>query len=185
MTTNQVPLWVPIAVGLFGLLGALGAQLINARREDRRWRREVEQEELRWQRERTKHLEDRSLEGRIQAYTEMIGLLESWRWTLYPAKRRVLDEHGQLDDAMRTELQQIRALANKSLGPINLHGPNEIRLRMRAAVVSAADFTSELLANAPDEDGLRARWKESTASYYEMRNSMRRDLGVDSADPGN
>ena len=93
---------------------------------------------MHWERERTKHREDRSLEGRIQAYTEMIGLLQS------------------------------------------LHGPNEIRLRMRSTVVSAADFHF----GAPDEDGLRARWKKSTADYNEMRNAMRRDLGVDSADPG-
>lgn len=51
MQSAQVSVWVPIAVGVIGVLGVISGQLINAWREDRRWKREQEREELRWQRE--------------------------------------------------------------------------------------------------------------------------------------
>lgn len=46
-----VPLWIPLAVGLLGVLGVIVGQLLGSRREDRRWEREREREDLRWQRE--------------------------------------------------------------------------------------------------------------------------------------
>ncbi|WP_158852831.1 hypothetical protein [Saccharothrix deserti] len=51
MQSGQVPIWVPIVVGIIGLAGVIAGQLINARREDIRWKREKEREDLRWQRE--------------------------------------------------------------------------------------------------------------------------------------
>lgn len=52
MQTGQVSIIVPIVVAAFGVAGIVLGQLINARREDRRWDRERDREELRWERER-------------------------------------------------------------------------------------------------------------------------------------
>ena len=51
MLSGQVSVWVPIAVGIIGLVGVVTGQLINSRREDRRWERETGREELRHRRE--------------------------------------------------------------------------------------------------------------------------------------
>lgn len=56
MTGGQVPLWVTILISVttfIGTLGgALGGQLLAARRDDRRWEREARREDARWERER-------------------------------------------------------------------------------------------------------------------------------------
>jgi hypothetical protein len=56
MQTGQVSVWVPIAVGVIGLIGIIAGQLVNAWREDRRWKRDQQRDELRWQQERDKEL---------------------------------------------------------------------------------------------------------------------------------
>lgn len=48
MLNAQVSVWVPIVVGVIGLLGVVAGQLINTWREDRLWRRELDREEVRW-----------------------------------------------------------------------------------------------------------------------------------------
>jgi hypothetical protein len=74
---------------LLGVVGVLGAQIVAGWREDRRWRREVERDELRWRRERLRELENRSYEGRATAYAEAIGAIEAFDWVLYRARRAV------------------------------------------------------------------------------------------------
>jgi len=51
MASGQVSVWVPIVVGIIGLVGVVTGQLINSRREDRRGEREAAREELRHRRE--------------------------------------------------------------------------------------------------------------------------------------
>jgi hypothetical protein len=52
MQIGQVSVWVPIVVGVIGLIGIVAGQFVNAWREDRRWKREQHREEIRWERER-------------------------------------------------------------------------------------------------------------------------------------
>lgn len=56
MQSGQVSVWVPIVVGVIGLVGVIAGQLVSAWREDRRWEREIVREEIRWN--RTRHFED-------------------------------------------------------------------------------------------------------------------------------
>lgn len=65
---GQVSVWVPIVVGIFGMIGVISGQLVNAwreqRRENIRWRREHEKEELQHRREDCLHWRDkRWMEG--------------------------------------------------------------------------------------------------------------------------
>ncbi|HEY3260160.1 MAG TPA: hypothetical protein VGJ95_07805 [Pseudonocardiaceae bacterium] len=192
MPSAQVPLWVPIAVGLLGLGGVLGAQLIAGWREDRRWRREVAREDLRWQRERERERErlgyERRYTGREQAYGRVIGVLEEWQWVLHPAKERVIKGGGTLDEPMRRQLVTIRDEAREALGPMNLHAPEDIRHLMRDAVLSKVRLTRELLGEErrpgeePDRAAMSALYRHSLDHYYAMRTAMRRDLGIDEPD---
>lgn len=49
---SEVSGWVPIVVALFGLAGVLVSQVIAGRREDKRWLRDSERENVRWERDR-------------------------------------------------------------------------------------------------------------------------------------
>ena len=49
---QQVSILVPFVVALISAVAIIGGHVINARREDRRWRREQDREDRRWQRER-------------------------------------------------------------------------------------------------------------------------------------
>jgi len=188
MPSAQVPLWVPIVVGLIGLFGVLGAQLVAGWREDRRWRREVAREDLRWQRERERLRDERRYAGREEAYGRVIGLLEAWQWVLHPAKERVIKGRGSLEERMRRELEAIRDEAREALGPMNLHAPEDIRHLMRDAVLAKVRLTRELLGEErqpdeePDREAMYRLYRRSLELYYAMRAAMRRDLAID--EPG-
>ena len=180
--TTQVSVWVPVVVGLIGLAGVLGAQLIAGWRDDRRWKRQQQREEARWQREQVTEREQRSYTGRQEAYAKLIGLLETWSWVLYPAQHRVLIENGELTGEMRAELREMRTLAREALGPVNLYAPTEIRNLMQPAILSKADLTAALLAGDAEQDRLAGLWDETKTTYLTLRAALRRDLGVDGAD---
>ena len=196
MPSAQVPLWVPIVVGLLGLCGVLGAQVVAGWREDRRWQREISREDLRWQREQERLREERRFTGREQAYGRIIGVIEAWQWVLHPVKERVIEGGGSLDKMSRAALLAIRDQARDALGPSNLHAPDTIRRLMREAVISKVELTDALLAdaatartdstdstNSTDDAGKRAwmlgQYRSSLKAYVDMRTAMRRDLGID------
>lgn len=190
MSSAQVPVWVPVMVGLLGLAGVLGAQLIAGRREDRRWRREQEREELRWQREqdreelrwqreRQRERDERRYAGRELAYGRMIGLLEAWQWVLHPVKEKVIKAGGAMDEADRAGLEAIRDQAREALGPTNLHAPDGIRWLMRNAVISKVRLTDALLAGEQDRAAMNVQYREGLDHYVAMRTAMRHDLGID------
>ncbi|MFD6070308.1 hypothetical protein, partial [Amycolatopsis lurida] len=67
--------WLVAVLGFIGAVaGSWGGQLIAARREDRRWQREMQREEIRAKRESRKHWK----EERLAAYTEIISSLDEW-----------------------------------------------------------------------------------------------------------
>ncbi|HWD00857.1 MAG TPA: hypothetical protein VG674_00085 [Amycolatopsis sp.] len=83
MQSGQVSVWVPIVVGVIGLLGVVAGQLVNAWRERKR-------EELRWRRER--HTESIKLnhehaaqwrETKIKIYRELLESLRKAESVLY------------------------------------------------------------------------------------------------------
>lgn len=185
MPAGSVPLWVPLVVGLLGLGGVLGAQLVAGWREDRRWQRESGREDLRWGREQERLREERRYAGREEAYGRMIGLLEAWQWVLHPVKERVIKGGGTLTDGQRDALVAMRDQAREALGPMNLHAPAGIRNLMRDAILSRVQLTDTLLAEdgEPDRAAMNKLYRRSLDQYYAMRAAMRLDLGVDSPDP--
>jgi hypothetical protein len=95
MQTGQVSIWVPIAVGIIGLIGIVAGQLVNAWREDRRWKRDQQRDELRWQQERDKELaklaHDSVLDWRdrrLSTYVEYLNSLQGLITMMYESVRR-------------------------------------------------------------------------------------------------
>lgn len=112
MNTPQVSLWVPIAVGIIGLIGVISGQLVNAWREDRRWTREQEREDLRWKREQEKDALARSAADRahwrdkkFEIYTELHSFMKAWLDQLAQAIHATA-RGGELPPKVRDFLQQ-------------------------------------------------------------------------------
>jgi hypothetical protein len=74
--STSTPLWVPIAVAAIGVAGAITAawltQRASTRREDERWRRERDVDEIRWQREKAERLR----ELRVTLYVDLAEYIQ-------------------------------------------------------------------------------------------------------------
>ncbi|WP_162829892.1 hypothetical protein [Amycolatopsis palatopharyngis] len=174
---SQVPVWVPIVVAGLGFVGVVTAQFIAGWREDRRWRRESEREELRWRRERERDWEVRNFDGRAEAYSEVIGSIEAFDWVLFRA-RRVVESGVDLDEHLRADLRAVSEQARNSLGAVNLHSPERVRVMLREAMMPRSRLSIRLL-DGERRDDMRELWDTGQRQYRLMRIEMRRDLGLD------
>jgi hypothetical protein len=101
MNTQQVSIWVPIAVGLIGVLGIIAGQLINAWREDRRWKRELTREELRWQREDAHYWRERKFTTYGDLYSVLLACGNAIRQGI-----KLFDEGKELDTLTQRRLSE-------------------------------------------------------------------------------
>ncbi|MFJ5993161.1 hypothetical protein [Lentzea sp. NPDC092896] len=120
-------------VGVLGIAGVIGGQLVNAWREDRRWRRENEREDLRWrrenEREQVKSVHQDVLhwrEKRLNYYGEYMALLDEWQELLRGPLVDVLSgEVVSVEVGERTT--EITRRARAALGRILLIASEEVR----------------------------------------------------------
>ncbi|HEU5471192.1 MAG TPA: hypothetical protein VFV67_11110 [Actinophytocola sp.] len=178
MSSTQVPLWVPVVVALVGFVGVLGAQLISAWRDDRRWRREQEREETRWSRDRAREIENREYDGRREAYTQVIAAIEGFDWLVYPALT-ALRRGDELADEQIAELRRAREEMRQSLGPVNLHAPQRFNELLRNAMLPRSRLAMTLANVPPDMALVEELWRSGKTGYRRMRAEMRVDLGLD------
>ena len=178
MSSGQVPLWVPVVVALLGFLGVLGAQIIAAWREDRRWRREAEREELRWNRDRSREQDNRSYVGRQEAYAQVIGAVESFDWLTFPAYNAAIRGYP-VTEAMLTDVRVARDEARKALGLVNLQAPERIRTMLRDVMVTRSTLAMRLIREGLDPEAGRQLWTKAQRTYRQLRAEMRQDLGFD------
>jgi hypothetical protein len=178
MSATQVPLWVPVAVAFLGFIGVLGAQVIAAWRDDRRWRREAEREELRWHRDRAREQDNRSHESRQQAYAQVIGAVESFDWLMFPAYNATKLGHHVTED-LRSDLTLARDEAHKAFGAFNLHAPERIRIMLRDVMVTRSTLAMRILRGDADPEESIQLWEKAQKAYRRMRVEMRQDLGFD------
>lgn len=178
MSSAQVPLWVPIIVALLGFIGVLGAQAIATWREDRRWQREAQREEVRWDRERTREKDNRSYQGRQDAYAQIMGAIESFDWLMFPAYNATRLGYIVTDDMM-TDVRVARDETRKALGLVNLLAPEQIRTKLSEVLVTRSTLAMRLLrGDAEPEDCVRL-WTKAQRTYRLLRAEMRQDLGLD------
>jgi hypothetical protein len=166
VSSAQVPLWVPVIVGVLGFAGVISAQLITGRREDRRWRREVVRER-----------ENRSHEDRAAGYAQLIGVIEALDFLLYEA-RQVVTDGKEVKEPLSTELRQGTAALRNTLGVVNLQAPERIRAVLRESVLPRAKLSRSLLEGGPREEH-RPLWDTGQREYRALRAELRRDLGLD------
>lgn len=82
MQAGQVSVWVPIVVGLLGVVGVIAGQFVSAWREDQRWKRELKREDIRWERDMLKSHEQHRLDNdqkiralRLDTYSEFLVVM--------------------------------------------------------------------------------------------------------------
>ncbi|AXB43812.1 hypothetical protein A4R43_15830 [Amycolatopsis albispora] len=160
---------MPILVGVLGVAGVVTAQVITTMREERRWRREQQREDLRWERQK----EERTHEARSAAYAELIGVVEALDFALYRVRKSARDE------TLRDDLREIISKARLALGPVNLHAPERIRARLAETMLPRFDLAAGLLDGRDDDPG---KWRKGQREYRLLRAEMRRDLGLDAED---
>lgn len=186
MQGGQVSIWVPIVVGVIGVLGIVAGQLINAWREDKRWRREQEQEDLRWQRERRREEVRLSQENalhwremRVRIYGEAVALLGRTSRTLKQMRVEASDKkRAELYDEMWSHQERLEELIYQ----IQLVGSEEIRGVVQKYTFYL-NFVPESLLNDAEEIDRRSHYLQDlstrTRSYRgDLLAAARKELGI-------
>lgn len=178
-------MWVPIAVGIIGLVGVLGTQLFAARREDQRWRRDLHREDLRWQRERERERERRDHDVALQLHSRQIscygqfaGAVNAWNAELIRAADIV--RSAAATDHLRTRLRELRQLAEESLATMEIVGSESVRQAGRKAVDALNELESVLVGrdgtNRPTADEFAQRTDRVFQECQRFRQQIRHDL---------
>jgi hypothetical protein len=124
MSSNQVPLWVPIVVALVGFTGVLAAQMIANRRDDKRWDRELHREDQRWAREQESRAEARSDKRRQELADAIAGYASSAsslrRAEFDRGKKRIHQAPEEERELARQETYRLRAETNSASHLVSL-----------------------------------------------------------------
>ncbi|MEU6586736.1 hypothetical protein [Nocardia sp. NPDC046763] len=141
-----------------------GAQLIAAWREDRRWQRDI-----------SRHQDDRLFAARSDAYAHLLGSIEYWDAALFRPVRDRDVIPGDLD-----RLDAAYEAAIRGLGSVNLFAPEHVRAWILEAMRPRMDMT-QMVARGADSDVKRMldAWREAQIAYRTLRALMRADLGMD------
>lgn len=205
MQASQVSIWVPIVVGIIGLVGIVAGQLVNAWREDRRWRREREREELRWKREAEAEAVKRAHDSlidwrnrRISTYGEYLesihGLIKmATKATMHSATIDGINsftrEYHECEKIYNDIGERVRLLASDEIVFIMKYNALTMQLPVPVTVhvpkpVLMVPLTAEE-ARVEAEDDMRKIRKElqehvthAWAYYHDLTNQMRADLGA-------
>ncbi|UMP05406.1 hypothetical protein [Amycolatopsis sp. EV170708-02-1] len=156
MQGGQVPLWTPLVVALLGIIGVVAGQLVNAHREDRRWRREQVRDDVRWARERRRWAEERESETerywrdqRLRIYTAFLAAISNLRVEMRYAGD-TLQESAELDQPRRERLLDLAATARDLYAPLGVVGPADVRDQATELIrISAALLGGHLVDTAP------------------------------------
>lgn len=111
MSAGSVSVWVPIVVAMLGIMGVVAGQLINFRREDRRW-----------ERERQRDVDTQWRERRFDVYVELLAAFREWEGAL--AVSVPVRAAGQ--DPAEPDLTATADRAQKALSTVVIFGPKEL-----------------------------------------------------------
>jgi hypothetical protein len=123
MSSGQVSVWVPIVVAVLGILGVVTGQLINFRREDRRWERERQREDVRWERERQRDVDAQWRERRFDVHVELLAAFREWEAAL---ARAVADRAAGNDPAEPDTLTAHANRVNEAVTTLTIFGPDKV-----------------------------------------------------------
>ncbi|MFC0105692.1 hypothetical protein [Kibdelosporangium aridum] len=189
MQQGQVSIWVPIIVGAIGFIGVVAGQLVNAWREDRRWKREQEREELRWKRQReaddVKYFHESGLdwrEKRIELYGDYLNsvrIFEEHLGKFWFSTAEALDEHQKEEYAIWQDVERAARRVEFVASDDGLALLHEFRDKMKlSARLLAAQHNTECNCVARGVERLRKKYSDCQAYDRKFVNCMRAELGA-------
>ncbi|MCA1195133.1 hypothetical protein [Saccharopolyspora sp. 6V] len=194
-----VPIWVPIAVAILGIIGIIAGQLINTWREERRWRREEEREEVRHLREKEKEKLQREHDNvldwrgrRIEAYADALDHIDDIRGALGDVVRAAIDYRPTTEDAAALlrytqihaeRISRLRAVdsASKGMSSLRLLATEPVQRKLDACMIALSKATNTAIKNF-EADAESTQFNVETIDFEDkidaLRESIRTELGI-------
>ncbi|MGW1061768.1 hypothetical protein [Micromonospora rubida] len=176
-----IPLWVPMAVAVLGVLGTLAAsivtQVLTRRRDDRRWSLEREERARQWHREDAA----RWLADRRAAYTELLVVLHEQDRVLEAVRRRRA-QALPLDGPVSARLTALSDPFDRAWHAVELLAPGEVTRiagELTRELRDEGDQVLGRLTGPPAEPAPGDRQERFAA----LGAAMRQDLGVHIREP--
>lgn len=181
MSGAQFPLWVTYSLAVIAILGPIGGALfgawLTARRDDRRWDREVQREDLRWQREHERTQEQNAHDlakhwttERLELFGEIHHVLCEWRELFFAYD----DVHFDGSESHLKHMDDLRL----QLGPLLVRLPLVASAELIEIIRDIEDHYDScrltLAYRIPDEP-VDTRREE----FEEMVSLMKKELGLD------
>ncbi|SCG72325.1 hypothetical protein GA0070614_4976 [Micromonospora coxensis] len=210
-SSNQDPT-LSLVVGIVGIVGTLSAALVTqwltARREDKkwqrdreqdeiRWRREAEKEDLRWERERAERREQWQREDesrwhkdRMSTYSHLLGIIHQWIYLARDASpnSNEPDERFKLDDVDRKNLADGCHAIGQAIAPVEFLAPVDVRWQAWRIYSESMRYLGLLMESVIDERTNATTAGESVPLldeiqewYDQMTRTVRKDLGIKEA----
>jgi hypothetical protein len=188
MQLSQVSIWVPIIVGAIGFIGVVAGQLVNAWREDRRWKRDQEREEFRWKRQceadDVKYAHESALDWqnkRIELYGEYLRavrilgdhLRKSWFSTT-----EALDKHCKEEWVIWQEVEHVARQVEFVASDGGLALLYEFRDKMKPLQLLASAHNLECDCIARSVERLRKKCADCQEYTRRIVKVMRAELGT-------
>lgn len=181
MPSGQISVWVPIVVAVLGIVGVIAGQLINSRREDRRWTREKERDDRRWQRERDLQVKLHWREERLGRYAEFVDAISKLALKVQIVIAWAMREGRKAPDS-ETILSHARGEANAALSALRIIGSPAVQQQAAKVIDKLWNHADEIL-NAPDDALSHVELESLSRSVdnpaKDLLPMMQADLGVD------
>jgi hypothetical protein len=189
MPSGQVSVWVPLAVAALAIAGLLAGSWLGTRREERRWQRERERDELWWRRERELSLQRRWQDERFAAYAQFIEVMNQWELAITEVAFAQEDDEP-VDPSLIERMEQLDEQARPVLARITLIGSPNVQAQCQELVLMYARGYRDARVGDPilaGELGGRSAADVLGDAYYGLVDDIRREFGVgplDDADSG-
>lgn len=171
MMFDDLSEWLPLAVGILGLLGGLGGVLITQRRSDKRETVAWERERERWSREDAARTFDR----RRDAYADF--LREVYRVTILVLRRSGRTEQSELDAVIDDWF-----VNRPGQSDVQLYGPSAVFNLSLQLVESLVAWYNEIDARQPPDYEISeaevSHQRASTMLFAQLAKAFREDLGI-------
>ena len=183
MQSGQVPVWVPIIVGIIGVVGVLVGQLLSMWREQRN---EIVRAQIERANEDRKNRRDDRLywrDRRIEVGAEFLVSLNVWR-ELTVDEWHEIAKDGQIGQQTREQLGETVTRVSDQLAHIRLIGTDAMSTTAASAVSTLLRVTRDTKRGLERQDhqmDLTSASDSLTAEIRRVREVFRAELGVPAA----
>jgi hypothetical protein len=181
--SNQVSIWIPILVGILGIIGVIAGQMVNVVREGRQWTREQEKEKIKLDHSDT--LDWRKI--RLASYSKFLAITKDGSHklalsSLYINSREGLDEARQYASELTEKIEELAAEISLLGSPetailVDEYEDQISSIRLELWAIGYADETSKQKIDAARDKIIRHS-DDAHDLTAKIRVAFRADLGI-------